>query len=184
MKKTLFKMTMGLGILVLAAQQVQAQTRNCAPREDVIKRLAETYGETRRGIGIATSFHGCGLPSTVEAAIRPRVEIVAAPTGEVRLLTSIVEMGQGVDTIFTDLVARRLNLSANEIEIAAADTAQVPNSGPSVASRTSMIVGRLIERACDDLLQKLDISAAGQIDATPVAIARWCSAASRKVSIS
>lgn len=127
----------------------------------------------RRGIGIATSFHGCGLPSTVEAAIRPRVEIVAAPTGEVRLLTSIVEMGQGVDTIFTDLVARRLNLSANEIEIAAADTAQVPNSGPSVASRTSMIVGRLIERACDDLLQKLDISAAGQIDATPVAIARW-----------
>ncbi|WP_170327180.1 hypothetical protein [Ruegeria arenilitoris] len=51
MKKTLFKMTMGLGIMVLAAQQVQART--CAPREDVVKRLAETYGETRRGIGIA-----------------------------------------------------------------------------------------------------------------------------------
>lgn len=51
MKKTLFKMTMGLGIMVLAAQQVHAA--NCAPRDDVIKRLAETYGETRRGIGIA-----------------------------------------------------------------------------------------------------------------------------------
>ncbi len=51
MKKTLFKMTMGLGIMVLAAQQVQAQ--NCAPREDIIQRLAENYGETRRGIGIA-----------------------------------------------------------------------------------------------------------------------------------
>ncbi|WP_170353520.1 hypothetical protein [Ruegeria lacuscaerulensis] len=51
MKKTLFKMTMGLGIMVLAAQQVQA--RNCAPREDVVKRLTETYGETRQGIGIA-----------------------------------------------------------------------------------------------------------------------------------
>ncbi|WP_170402709.1 hypothetical protein [Ruegeria arenilitoris] len=51
MKKTLFKMTMGLGIMVLAAQQVQART--CAPREDVVKRLTETYGETRRGIGIA-----------------------------------------------------------------------------------------------------------------------------------
>ncbi len=47
----LFKMTMGLGIWVLAAQQVHA--RSCAPREDVVKRLAETYGETRRGIGIA-----------------------------------------------------------------------------------------------------------------------------------
>ncbi|MES0826263.1 hypothetical protein [Ruegeria sp. SCP11] len=51
MKKTLFKMTMGLGIMVLAAQQVQART--CSPREDILKRLVETYGETRRGIGIA-----------------------------------------------------------------------------------------------------------------------------------
>lgn len=51
MKKTLFNMTMGLGIMILAAQQVQA--RNCAPRADVVKQLAETYGETRRGIGIA-----------------------------------------------------------------------------------------------------------------------------------
>jgi hypothetical protein len=51
MKKTLFKMTMGLGIMVLTAQQVQART--CAPRDDVVKRLAETYGETRRGLGIA-----------------------------------------------------------------------------------------------------------------------------------
>ncbi|WP_171239884.1 hypothetical protein [Ruegeria sp. HKCCA5491] len=51
MQNTLFKMTMGLGIMVLAAVQVQAQT--CAPREEIIKRLAETYGETRQGIGIA-----------------------------------------------------------------------------------------------------------------------------------
>ena len=51
MYKTLLKMTMGLGIIVLAAQQVQA--RSCAAREDVVKRLAEIHGETRRGIGIA-----------------------------------------------------------------------------------------------------------------------------------
>ncbi|WP_170467117.1 hypothetical protein [Ruegeria arenilitoris] len=51
MQKTLYKMTMGLGIMVLAAQQVHART--CAPRDEVIKRLTETYGETRQGIGIA-----------------------------------------------------------------------------------------------------------------------------------
>ncbi|WP_170427023.1 hypothetical protein [Ruegeria arenilitoris] len=51
MQKTLYKMTMGLGILVLAAQQVHART--CAPRDEVIKRLTETFGETRQGIGIA-----------------------------------------------------------------------------------------------------------------------------------
>lgn len=53
MNERLFQMTMGLGIMVLAAQQVQAQTPNCAPRPDVLQRLAETYGETRRGIGMA-----------------------------------------------------------------------------------------------------------------------------------
>lgn len=53
MRKTMFKMTMGLGIMVLAAQQVQAQGQNCAPREDVLKRLTDTYGETRRGFGLA-----------------------------------------------------------------------------------------------------------------------------------
>ena len=53
MNKRLFQMTMGLGIMVLAAQQVQAQTPNCAQRPDVLQRLAETYGETRRGIGMA-----------------------------------------------------------------------------------------------------------------------------------
>ncbi|WP_037316739.1 hypothetical protein [Ruegeria halocynthiae] len=51
MKKTLFKMTMGLGIMVLAAQQAHART--CAPRADMVKRLTETYGETRQSIGIA-----------------------------------------------------------------------------------------------------------------------------------
>lgn len=53
MKKSLLNMTIGLGIMVLAAQQVNAQSRNCAPRADVIKRLSEGYGETRKGIGIA-----------------------------------------------------------------------------------------------------------------------------------
>lgn len=53
MNERLFQMTMGLGIMVLAAQQVQAQTPNCAPRPDVLQRLAETYSETRRGIGMA-----------------------------------------------------------------------------------------------------------------------------------
>ncbi|KIC46538.1 hypothetical protein RA28_01760 [Ruegeria sp. ANG-S4] len=51
MKRMFLNMTIGLGILAIAAQQVWAQ--NCAPRKAVVERLSETYGETRRGIGIA-----------------------------------------------------------------------------------------------------------------------------------
>ncbi|MBE1285807.1 MAG: hypothetical protein GJ676_21015 [Rhodobacteraceae bacterium] len=53
--KKLINMTIGLGIMVLAAQQVSAQgNRNCAPRPAVLERLAEGYGETRRGIGLGS----------------------------------------------------------------------------------------------------------------------------------
>ncbi|GGH38685.1 hypothetical protein SAMN05444007_11124 [Cribrihabitans marinus] len=52
MTRMMFGMTMGLGVMALAAQQLQAQPRNCAPREVVMKKLAEEFGETRRGIGL------------------------------------------------------------------------------------------------------------------------------------
>jgi len=109
----------------------------------------------RRGLGCATSFHGAGLPGHVEAAIGSRVEVEALPDGRLRLLTSIVEMGQGVDTVFAELVAGRLGVRPEEVEIAPPDTGMVPDSGPSVASRTSMVVGQLVERACDDLRTQL-----------------------------
>lgn len=53
MKNMFLKATMGLGLLVLAADQVAAQTRNCGPREAVLERLGTEYRETRRAIGIA-----------------------------------------------------------------------------------------------------------------------------------
>lgn len=53
MKNAMFKMTLGLGLIALMAQQATAQTnRNCAPRDRVVERLATTYGESRQSIGI------------------------------------------------------------------------------------------------------------------------------------
>ncbi len=56
MKDTLLKMTMGLGLMVLAAEQVTAQNaRNCGPREMVLQRLAEGFGETRQSMGLGAN---------------------------------------------------------------------------------------------------------------------------------
>jgi hypothetical protein len=56
MMKTMFKMTMALGLMALAASQVAAQAnRNCAPRQMVLERLAERYGETRQSIGLGAN---------------------------------------------------------------------------------------------------------------------------------
>ena len=55
MMKTMMKMAMGFGIMALAAQQLAAeQPRNCAPRDVVLDRLAQSYGETRQSIGLGS----------------------------------------------------------------------------------------------------------------------------------
>ncbi|WP_170772544.1 hypothetical protein [Ruegeria lacuscaerulensis] len=89
MKKTLFKMTMGLSIMVLAAQQVQART--CAPREDVVKRLAETYGETRKVIGIARQ--GAVMEVYASAASGSWTITVTLPDG----VTCLIASGQSYE---------------------------------------------------------------------------------------
>lgn len=56
MMKTLFNITMGLGVMTLAAQDVSAATnRNCAPRPMVLERLTNSYGETRQSIGLGAN---------------------------------------------------------------------------------------------------------------------------------
>ncbi|SHI98087.1 hypothetical protein SAMN05444000_10497 [Shimia gijangensis] len=55
MKDMFLKATMGLGLLVLAADQVAAQNRNCAPRDVVLERLSNAYGETRQSIGLGAN---------------------------------------------------------------------------------------------------------------------------------
>jgi CO/xanthine dehydrogenase Mo-binding subunit len=64
-------------------------------------------------------------------------------------------MGQGTNTVFAQIAAETLGLDYAQIEILQPDTALVPNSGPTVASRTTMIVGKLIESAARALQQSL-----------------------------
>lgn len=111
-------------------------------------------GVTRRGIGIATFFHGAGFTGAGEVHLASRVAVEGRPDGRVEVLTANIEMGQGTITAFTQIASARLGLDPDDVLIATADTARVPNSGPTVASRTVMVVGRLIERACDDLRRR------------------------------
>jgi CO/xanthine dehydrogenase Mo-binding subunit len=65
------------------------------------------------------------------------------------------EIGQGANTILCQIAAQALGVDYSSVEIARPDTAAVPNSGPTVASRTCMIVGKLVESAALGLKQML-----------------------------
>ena len=109
----------------------------------------------KKGIGFATFMHGAGFTGSGEVYLSSVVGVEATETGKVRVLTSNTEIGQGSFTIFSQIAADALGIDFNQVEIAQPDTANVPNSGPTVASRTTMIVGKLVESAALGLRQTL-----------------------------
>ena len=135
-------------------------------------RFNATRATTRRGIGIATFHHGAGFTGSGEVMLSSRLAVGGLPDGTIEVRSANIEMGQGTLTVFTTLAAHRLGIDAARVRIADADTARVPNSGPTVASRTAMIVGRLVEQACDDLRNRLGVADATG-DAVLAAIERW-----------
>ncbi len=117
-----------------------------------------TENETRpvkRGLGIAAFYHGSGFTGSGERFLNSLAGVEVMPGGEVRVLVSNTEFGQGTNTVLTQIAAESLGIDYDDIVMAPADTGLVPNSGPTVASRTVMIVGRLIERAGMQLLNML-----------------------------
>jgi len=109
----------------------------------------------KKGIGFSAFLHGAGFTGSGEDYLASVVGVEATPEGHVRVLAASTEMGQGTNTIFTQIAADALALDYDQVEIAQPDTANVPNSGPTVASRTSMIVGKLVESAALGLKQTL-----------------------------
>jgi len=109
----------------------------------------------KKGIGFASFLHGAGFTGSGEEFLASVVAAEATAEGRVRVLAASTEIGQGTNTVFTQIAADALGLDPAQIEIAPPDTAVVPNSGPTVASRTTMIVGKLVESAALGLKQTL-----------------------------
>ena len=109
----------------------------------------------KRGIGFASFMHGAGFTGSGEVYLQSVVGAEATVNGEVKLLAASTEIGQGTNTIFTQIAAEALGISGELVEVAQPDTANVPNSGPTVASRTAMVVGKLVESSVLALKQTL-----------------------------
>jgi len=109
----------------------------------------------KKGIGFASFMHGAGFTGSGEVYLASVVGAEATPEGRVRILAASTEIGQGTNTIFAQIAAEALGLDYDVIEVTQPDTGNVPNSGPTVASRTCMVVGKLVESAVLGLKQTL-----------------------------
>ena len=121
----------------------------------------------KRGLGIASFFHGSGFTGSGERYLNSLAGIEVIPEGKVRILVANTEFGQGTNTVLSQIAAEALNIGYDDIIVAQPDTSVVPNSGPTVASRTTMVVGHLIERAGTQLLAMLREHAGLATEFTP-----------------
>ena len=99
---------------------------------------------------MALVFTGSG-----ERRLNSLVKLEVDDQGRVVLLVSSTEFGQGTNTILCQVAAQALHIPYEQVLIAQPDTHRVPNSGPTVASRTAMIVGKLVQTASENLLVTL-----------------------------
>ncbi len=109
----------------------------------------------KRGIGIAAFYHGAGFTGSGERFLNSLAGVDVTPEGEVRVLVSSTEFGQGTNTVLTQIAAETLAVEYADAGMASPDTSVVPNSGPTVASRTAMVVGKLIQNASLQLIATL-----------------------------
>ena len=115
----------------------------------------ESNARRKKGIGIGAFLHGAGFTGSGERYLSSVVGAEGTAEGGVRLLVSSAEFGQGTNTILCQIAAEELGLPYDEVTIAQPDTKIVPNSGPTVASRTAMIVGKLVASAALGLRETL-----------------------------
>ena len=112
----------------------------------------QANGRHRRGIGLSLVFHGCAFTGNGERdLIKAVARIRGNADGTVDVYTANTEMGQGLNTSFPKLVAARLGIPVEKVRLENPDTDLVPDSGPTVASRSMMIVGEILRRAADRL---------------------------------
>ena len=111
-------------------------------------------GHYASGRGVSLVFHGCGFTGNGEARIKGRVGLELEDR-IVRILTASTDIGQGVDTTFPQIAAGELGIDVGRVSNAPHDTAMVPDSGPTVASRTCMVVGGVLKKAAIKLRQAL-----------------------------
>ncbi|HUR33277.1 MAG TPA: xanthine dehydrogenase family protein molybdopterin-binding subunit, partial [Vicinamibacterales bacterium] len=132
----------GEEVLDRAAEASEFERIRTQTEDARVKRTPDA--RTARGIGVALAWHGAGFTGSGEAKMGSVASLELTADGKIRVLSASTEMGQGTKTIFPQLAAEQLGVPVEVVEMAPQDTSIVPDSGPTVASRTAMVVGGLV----------------------------------------
>jgi len=113
-----------------------------------------SYRGSNKAIGLSLFFHGAGFTGSGERHLNSRARLDLTETG-VRIAVGSTEIGQGTRTMHAQIVADALRVPYENIDVAQPDTSVVADSGPTVASRTCMVVGKILEECAIEMRTRL-----------------------------
>ncbi|PCI37427.1 MAG: hypothetical protein COB53_06605 [Elusimicrobia bacterium] len=148
---------------------VLKRSRFTALRRDHDKWNKKKTSPTWRGVGFASVHHGSGFTGNGEVFLKSKASVTLTKSGRFVIETASSEIGQGSMSTLCQIVSDALGVPYEWVELEANDTSRVPDSGPTVASRTCMIVGGLLYRAAKQLKAAIE-EKAKKIPTTPAVL--------------
>jgi len=112
-------------------------------------------GVIRRGIGIACTYYGVGLGALGRHLNPAGANVVMAPDGSVTISVGTTEIGQGMNTVLAQIAAEELGCGLDLVRVVEPDTSRVPDSGPTVASRTTLMSGNAVRDGCRTIRERM-----------------------------
>ncbi|RMG11361.1 MAG: xanthine dehydrogenase [Planctomycetota bacterium] len=124
-------------------------------------------GPRRRGIGIGCLLYGVGLGAKGKFIDRTGAHVQVYADGSVTVGIGHAEMGQGLRTVVSQMAAEELGVPWGRVRCLDGDTSRVPDSGPTVASRATVMAGNAVRDACRQIRAQLLAEAAELLEASP-----------------
>jgi CO/xanthine dehydrogenase Mo-binding subunit len=156
------------------------RTLTLARRESAWDEKRRAWGPARRepdgrlrGIGAACCGYGVSLGAKGRHLDGSGAYVQLHQDGSATVAVGGTEIGQGAKTVLAQLAAETLGLGVDRIQIGDVDTARVPDSGPTVASRTTVMSGNAVLDAASQIAARLRPVAASLLGApgAPVVLA-------------
>jgi CO/xanthine dehydrogenase Mo-binding subunit len=105
--------------------------------------------------GIASMFYGVSLGAAGRTLDRGSAKVEVLKDGSVSVFIGCTDMGQGALTVLSQIAGEAFGIGPELISVKRVDTSIVPDSGPTVASRTTVVSGNAIVDACDKIKQRM-----------------------------
>jgi CO/xanthine dehydrogenase Mo-binding subunit len=106
----------------------------------------------RRGVGVGMGWYRTSIGTGGDAC---GANVYVHEDGSALLYTGITEMGQGAFTVLPQICAEELGIKIEDVRLVKPDTDMVPESGPTVGSRSTTLMGNAIILACRQVKESL-----------------------------